>query len=158
MANDVLIEKMMTKCCAICGQAHEIEIRKRDSQALVKGESLDFEETYYLCADGGYEDNEYAPAGVMDQNLLRARDAYRQKYGLLTSADIAEIRKYYDLSQKDFALLLGWDEDAIKGFETKVIQSIEEDFIMRNFSRGEDHLRFKKQINSRLIEKGDIDV
>lgn len=88
MKNDVLIKVFLTECCAICGKKHEIEIRKRDSQALVRGESVLFEETYYLCRNGGYTDNEFVPAGVMDENLLRARDAYRKKYGLLTSSEI----------------------------------------------------------------------
>lgn len=87
MAKDILVEKIMADCCAICGRTHEVEIRKRDSQALIKGETVEYEETYYLCPDGGYEDNEYAPAGVMDENLARARDAYREKHGFFTIKD-----------------------------------------------------------------------
>ncbi len=78
MENDILIKKFLTPCCAICGRSHEIEIRKRDSKMLVRGEPIDYEEIYYLCPDGGYADNEYCPAGIMDENLLRAKDAYRK--------------------------------------------------------------------------------
>lgn len=83
MENDVLIKVFLTDCCAICGKSHEVEIRKRDSQMLVRSEVVDYEEVYYLCPDGGYEDNEFWPAGIMDENLLRASDSYRRKHGLL---------------------------------------------------------------------------
>ena len=85
---DILIEKIITDC-PICNRVHQIEIRKRDSRALIKGESVNFEETYYLCPDGGYEDDEFVPAGVMDENLARARDAYREKHGFFTIKDCA---------------------------------------------------------------------
>lgn len=133
MKNDVLIQKYLTKCCAICGRAHEIEIRKRDSQALVRGESVSFEETYYLCPDGGYVDDGYAPAVIMDENLLRARDAYRTKHGLLTSTEIIKIREKFGYSQEEFSLALKLDQDAVQRFETKEIQTYKTDIWIRNF-------------------------
>ena len=45
----------------------------------------------------------------MDENLLRARDAYRTQKGLLTSKEIAEIRDFYGLTQSDFSAMLGWE-------------------------------------------------
>ena len=133
MKNDVLIERYLTECCPICGKKHVIEIRKRDSKLLVRGELVDYEEIYYLCLDGGYDDNEFCPAGIMDENLLRARDAYRRKYGLLTSAEIVEIRNQHGLSQEEFSLALKLDQDAIFRFESKEIQTYKADIWMRNF-------------------------
>lgn len=133
MESDVLIERYLTECCPICGKSHEVEIRKRDSKMLVRGEAVDYEEVYYLCPNSEYEDDEYWPAGIMDENLLRARDAYRKKYGLLTSAEIIEIREKFGYSQEEFSAALKQDPDTISRIETKEIQTYTLDIWMRNF-------------------------
>ncbi|MDA8226674.1 MAG: DUF4065 domain-containing protein [Desulfitobacterium hafniense] len=67
----------------------------------------------------------------MDENLLRARDAYRQKKGLLTSNEIVNIRIYYGLTQSDFSALLGWGDVTVTRYESKTIQDETYDNIMR---------------------------
>src|SRR5690554_232861 len=94
--------------CPICGKTHLVEKKKRLTQALLKGEAVDYEQIYYSCNRCGKEDNEFVPAEIMDENLLRARDAYRVKKGLLTSTDIIGIRKAYGMSRNDLAVMLGW--------------------------------------------------
>ena len=108
--------------CPVCNKVHTLEIRKRLTQAVVKEEIVDYEEVYYLCPLSDEEENEFAPAGIMDENLLRARDAYRIKKGLLTSYDIADIRNFYGLTQSDFAALLGWGDVTVTRYESKTIQ------------------------------------
>lgn len=65
--------------------------RKRITQAVVKDEIVEFDEIFYLCPAGEADDNTFVPAGLMDENLLRARDAYRRKKGLLSSEEIASL-------------------------------------------------------------------
>lgn len=117
--------------CPVCNKVHLLDQRKRVSQALVKEEIVDYEEVYYLCSLSDEEENEFVSAGIMDENLLRARDAYRQKKGLLTSNEIADIRNYYGLTQSDFAALLGWGEVTVTRYESKTIQDETYDNIMR---------------------------
>jgi putative zinc finger/helix-turn-helix YgiT family protein len=108
--------------CPICNKVHSLEMRKRLTQCLVKGEVVDYEEVYYLCTLSDEEENEFVPSGIMDENLLRARDAYRTKKGLLTSNEIATIRGFYEISQSDFSTLLGWGEITVTRYESKTIQ------------------------------------
>ena len=117
--------------CPVCNKVHSLEIRKRLTQAVVKDEIVDYEEVYYLCPLGDDEENEFVPAGIMDDNLLRARDAYRIKKGLLTSFGIAYIRNFYGLTQSDFAALLGWGDVTVTRYESKTIQDETYDNIMR---------------------------
>ncbi len=130
MNNDYLIG-MVDKDCPCCNKTHSLEQRKRLSQSIVKDETVDYEEIYFLCPLSDEEENEFAPAGLMDENLLRARDAYRQKKGLLTSDEIAEIRQYYQLSQSDFSAMLGWGEVTVTRYESKTIQDETYDNLMR---------------------------
>ena len=63
--------------------------------------------------------------------MLVARDAYRKNNHLLTSNEIAEIRKKYKLSQADFSLALGWGEVTVTRYESKQIQDSTYDTILR---------------------------
>ena len=116
--------------CPFCDNVHTIQIRKRLTEALVKNEIVEYEEIYYLCE---LQDEEFAPAKIMDDNLLKARDSYRVKHGLLTSEQIKEIRQHYNISQKEFSNILGWGDITIQRYEKKAIQDETYDNIMRMF-------------------------
>jgi hypothetical protein len=89
MSNDYLTENIEMDC-PICNFIHSIEKRKRLTQVTIKGQVVDYEEIYFLCPISDEEENEFVSAGIMDENLLRARDAYRTLKGLLTSDEISE--------------------------------------------------------------------
>lgn len=71
------------------------------------------------------------PVSLMDENLLRARDAYRIRNGLLTSKEIIGIRKSYGITQADLSALLGWGDITITRYESKAIQDETYDNILR---------------------------
>lgn len=130
---DRLIQEIVMDC-PICDSMHPVEERKRLTEGVVKDEVIEYEETYYRCtSDVASEDeNKFAPARVMDENLMRARDAYRRKKGLLTSTDIACIRSTYGLSQSDLAALFNWGEVTVTRYESKAIQDETYDHMMRS--------------------------
>lgn len=123
MEKNILLEKIEMEC-PICGQIHLIERRKRSSKGIVKDETVEYNEVYFLCTNAiGSDYSEFVPAGVMNENLLEARNAYRLNHDLLTSNDIISIRMSYGLTQNEFSLLLGFGEVTIARFETKLIQT-----------------------------------
>lgn len=130
MNKDLLMEEIQMDC-PFCNNIHTLEKRKRDTQGIVKGEIVDYEEIYYLCPITEEEENEFLPAGIMDKNLLMARDAYRISKGLLTSSEITEIRKFYDLTQNEFSNLLGWGDITVTRYESKTIQDETYDRLMK---------------------------
>ena len=78
LGDDILINKVI-RDCPICNNTHELQYRKRISNAIVKGEKIETEEFYFLCTVTEDEENEFVSAKMMDENLLRAKDAYRKK-------------------------------------------------------------------------------
>ena len=68
---------------------------------------------------------------MINENLLNAKNAYRKKHNLLTSNEIIDIRKKYNLSQVDFSRLLGLGDVTITRYETKAIQDETYDSILR---------------------------
>lgn len=159
--------------CPVCNKVHTLEKRKRLTQAVVKDEIVDYEEVYYLCPLKPEEENEFVPAGIMDENLLRARDVYRINKGLLTSSDIAKIRNTYGLTQSDFSALLGWGDVTVTRYENKTIQDETYDNIMRMVYENpmfalecidrhkdrfeiEKYNRIRKSISNRIEEVGNL--
>jgi len=130
MNKEYLLEKIEINC-PICDNVHFLEKRKRETQGIVKGEIVEYEEIFYICPVSNEEENEFVPAAVMDENLLRARDSYRKIKGLLTSSEIAEIRNFYELTQSEFSNLLGWGDVTVTRYESKNIQDETYDNLMR---------------------------
>ena len=126
---DVLIEKVMMEC-PMCDETHLVEKRTRTSKVNIKGETIEYLETYYRCTEDE-ESFAFIPAKLMDENLFAARNAYRVAHGLLTSQEIVQLRKKFGLTQKELALLLGWGEITITRYETKQIQNETHDSMLK---------------------------
>ena len=125
-----LISKIKMKC-PLCDKVHEIEKRTRVAKTIIKGEEVNYEETYYFCLNSDEDENEFSTAKMENENLLNARNEYRKAHGLLTSDDIVAIREKYGLSQVDLAKLLGWGEATISRYESKAIQDDAYDNMLR---------------------------
>jgi len=70
--------------CPICDMVHEVEFIKRNTQGLVQGEIVECIEYVFRCPlqDKDAEYDEWVPAGLLDKNLARIREAYKLKKGL----------------------------------------------------------------------------
>lgn len=77
MKSSKLIRKILMYC-PICDKVHEIEERVRTANIIIKGREVTYEENYYLCPGCNEEENEFATGKMEDENLSRAREAYKQ--------------------------------------------------------------------------------
>lgn len=128
-----LIRKIMLDC-PVCGRTHEVEEYEDMTYTIIKGEKIEHIERYFVCPDCNDEDEKiFCLPKQMDNNLLIARNEYRKRHGLLTSEMIVDIRKKYDLTQAEFAKILGWGEATVARYETKAIQDETFDSVMRLF-------------------------
>ena len=125
-----LIKKIHMEC-PLCDKIHEVDEMERTTTLTIKGEKVIYNERFYFCANSDEDENEFETGGMMNKNLLNARNAYRKKKGLLTSDEIVAIRESYGLSQVDLAKLLGWGEATISRYESKAIQDEAYDMMLR---------------------------
>ncbi|MCC8100728.1 MAG: DUF4065 domain-containing protein [Clostridiales bacterium] len=130
MAETKLIKKVYMTC-PVCDRQHEVEERRRSTTSIIKGEPVVYDECFYFCENADEEENEFETGAMMNENLLRARNAYRREKGLLTSDEIVAIREKYGLSQVDLARLMGWGEATISRYESKAIQDEAYDNMLR---------------------------
>ncbi|CDA89741.1 zinc finger/helix-turn-helix protein [Firmicutes bacterium CAG:238] len=131
MTREMTIGKIFMDC-PICGNSHEVEIRERKAKILIKGEEIVYQEKFFFCANSDDEECEFQSGKMMNENLSNARNAYREKHGLLTSEEIVEIRRIYHLSQVELSKLLGWGEATISRYESKAIQDEVYDNVLQN--------------------------
>lgn len=80
----VIIRKVNMDC-PICDKVHEVEERKRKTSITIKEEEVSYEERFYFCENADEEENEFETGKIINENLLRARNAYKVKMGFLTS-------------------------------------------------------------------------
>lgn len=147
MANSTLIGKIHMDC-PICHILHEVEERTRMTNITIKGETVFYEEHFYICTNTNKEISEqgqeitnqencnnrqceFQTEGLANSNLITARNTYRKIHNLLTSDEIVEVRENYGLTQVEAAKLLGWGEATIARYESKAIQDEAYDTMLR---------------------------
>jgi putative zinc finger/helix-turn-helix YgiT family protein len=114
--------------CPICENEHKVKVFEEKTIALIKNKSVEYKEIFYVCPE---TNEEFYPEKVMDENLTRARDAYKRLNGLLTSIEIKEIRDYYGLNQRELSNIFGWGDITVQRYESKQIQDETYDKVLR---------------------------
>ena len=125
--------KKVNMFCSICEENHDVSLIEEERETMVKGEKIKYKELYYKCDK--YRDNNIFMSGELwNINLINSLDAYRIKKDLLTSKEIKDIRKKYDLTQSELAYLLNLGEVTITRYETKQIQDASVDNMLKEMN------------------------
>ena len=115
--------ELSVQYCPFCNKEHEVQRIYAETSLEIKDDIVEYMEEGFTCPiTRNEEGNSWAPGKMFDENLLRARDAYRVKHNLLTSSQIIEIRKKYKFTQKELSNLLGGGDVTVSRYETKSIQ------------------------------------
>lgn len=107
-------------------------IKVRKVEANVKGINIEFDEYYKINPVTG---EEIFDRDLEIENDTKLYDIYKKQMNLLTSSEIKDIRKKYDMSQKEFALAIGIDEITIHRLENGSIQTKSVDSIIKNYTK-----------------------
>lgn len=102
-------------------------IKIRKSEVEIKNTIIVYDEKYVLDENG----EEIFNRDIEIENDKNLFDEYKKIKGLLTSNEIKNIRRKYNLNQKEFAKILGLDEVSINRFENGSIQTESIDSIIR---------------------------
>lgn len=119
--------------CSICGEKHELDFCEEVCQSEIKGEQVQYTESYYRCNKYPNE-NTFVTGDMWNKQLIAMQDAYRIKKNLLTSFEIKEIRNKYKVTQSELSFMLGLGEITITRYETKQIQEVSNDNMLREIS------------------------
>ena len=114
--------------CPCCMEKHTVQIIRVREHNIFKNEPVEYNAEYHYCDKAG---EAFADEQQMYVNDISMKNAYREKTGLLTSHQIANIRARYGISQSDLCLLLGWGAKTITRYESHQVQDIAHDTILR---------------------------
>ena len=136
--------------CPFCDKEHDLILINENVKTLVNNQEIEYDEKRYFCDK---INEEFMTGSLLNENLLAAKDIYRKSNGLLTSNEIEGIRKKYNLSQADLSLILGWGEVTITRYETKEIQNVNYDIILRQISEDPYKLYDYFKLNKCFLSK-----
>ena len=98
----------------------------------------------------------YVDVELGNENLKKIRNEYRRIKGLLLDDEIKEIRNQYHLSQRDFAIALGFGEVTITRYESKTVQDRTQDKIIRQSKNPEYFLLQLMENKEKYVEVNGI--
>ena len=117
-----------TERCPICATG-ELASFEEPNELQYKGKTLSVVMEYAVCQHCG---EEMILPDQIKRNDCRVRDAWRKADGLLTGAEIVELRKKLGLTQQEAARVFGGGVNAFSKYERgDVIQSEGMDKLMR---------------------------
>ena len=72
---DKILKTKHVKSCLMCDKEHDIELREYPADVIIHGIKVNYVEQSYYCKN---TDQYFASGKLVDENLARAREAYKE--------------------------------------------------------------------------------
>lgn len=142
--------------CPNCNKMMDSEVVERLETLNVRGQEITLKVKMRVCKECGEPlvDDE-----LDDISLKQFYDEYRRLNNLLFPNDIKKIREKYNMSQTEFAKLLGMGEKTITRYENGTIQEKTHDNLIRAVNNDSVFSDFAKRLeNLKTINAKDYDT
>lgn len=126
--------------CPNCNKMMDSEVVERLETLSVRGEVIQLKVKMRVCKKCG---EPLADDELDDISLKQFYDEYRRKNNLLFPNEIKEIREKYNMSQTEFAKLLGMEAKTIARYESGVIQDKTHDNLIKEAGNYIENVRRK---------------
>jgi putative zinc finger/helix-turn-helix YgiT family protein len=140
----------MTRFCPECldeVDAKEVKIMKNFQ---LRGENIELEVNRLQCSKCK---EVISDSQLEKDNYKNIYNLYRAKKGFLQPSEIVAIRKTYDLSQRQFARLLGWSHATLSKYENGALQDSSHDCSIKMLQQPENMLLLLENNQDRLTDK-----
>ena len=104
--------------CLTCKKRVTPKIITQQETINFKGEDFTINAKSAVCPTCNLE---FITEDTHDENLKTVQNLYREKHSLLSVEDIKRIRDKYDISQENFAILLGLGRKTITRYENDYV-------------------------------------
>jgi len=131
---------------ALTGEQETFTVVQGTEMFCVRGRQIQSTHIYWVPAgeDVADEENYLAPVDDPDYNLQLDFQIYREKYGVLMPAEVKKIREDYQLSLRQYALILGISYSTLSEIENGLILQSDEQESLFQLSR--NRVAFKNLI------------
>lgn len=100
--------------CPECDKEVHASLHNQLTSLSVRGELVTYSETVAICPDCG---SAIGDARIEGANLERAYAIYRSIHGVLSPAEVKDLRQSYGLSLREFSKFLGFGEQTTYRYE-----------------------------------------
>lgn len=100
----------MESYCDKCGKMVTYVTKEEQVQEVIEGESVSYLKKYDVCDVCG---NKFYSEDTYNTNVIASSNELRKKHGIITTTQIEEILKKYNIGKKPLSLVLGWGEITI---------------------------------------------
>lgn len=114
--------------CPICDEQIAAKVLEKPETLLVKGEPVEYTATVLVCPTCG---EDIGDSRIGQTNIENAYAVYCRKHGLVTKADVADLRRRTGLSVREFSRYLGFGEQTAARYEMGSIPDMLHSNIMR---------------------------
>lgn len=118
----------MLKQCPACEKTSGLEIITRQDVFEIKGEKITILVKLYHCKECGIE---LSNGKELGDPFKAAYNEYRKIHGMVQPEAIVNLRKKYDLTQKELSNLLGFGEITLSRYENGSLQDQAHDLILK---------------------------
>ncbi len=100
----------MESYCKVCQELVSYDTEEEMVKEDVMGEEINYSKRYDVCRKCG---NRFYSEETYNQNVINSSNALREKNSIITTTQIEEILKKYNIGKKPLSLVLGWGEITI---------------------------------------------
>lgn len=116
--------------CNLCKKEHLVQTIEQSKEVIYNDKHVVFNEVCCRCLNI-LDNNLFYLSEQIYENKMRVLSQYRINEKLLSSQEIIDFRKKYNLTASELSILLGWNPDVIDKIEHEYVQDKEMDNLLR---------------------------
>ncbi len=149
MIEDFIMEEI-EGVCPYCEAVRNIRIEHKKEFAKVRKEQVEIDSVFSVCSSCG---KSFVTLPQMEENLKKARSAYRQIHEIISPEEIIAIRTKYNVSQKALAKILDIGELTINEYEQGILPSGAHNSLLQLVKKTENFISLFEKNKYRLSER-----
>ena len=122
------MSQTVSRFCPACRDLREVELVRGKTTVSVRGEAFEVDEEYYRCTTCAAEFDSFE---IESDPLEQAYDLYRRAHDMVMPAEILEIRRGLNLTQKQLAELLGFGSSTLSRYENGALADPAHDLLLK---------------------------
>ncbi|MCL2323492.1 MAG: DUF4065 domain-containing protein [Oscillospiraceae bacterium] len=133
---------MNTAFCTTCNKKTNYEL-KHEPIINFRNIEVNVDQIVPYCLECG---NDMFIEDIENENLLNLYSKYKELAGFVTSKEITDFRKKYNISQRELGYILGFGKITINRYENGALQNQAHDDVLRNIIKNDAFFKEKVEL------------
>jgi len=140
----------MKSYCEKCDKLVEYITKEEVVLETIKDKEITYLKKYDICSEC---QNIFYTENTYNQNIINSSNEIRKQTGIITTTQIEEILKKYNIGKKPLSLVLGWGEvTIIRYLDGQIPEKVYSDILLKILEDPKELLKYL-ELNKELITK-----